>query len=139
MRVTPTNRDRLVPVSGSTSVGAVLAAGLLLCVIGGIHILLSFLGVNNNDDVFANATYSYDLSLSTWGWIHLAIGILMVACGIGVLAGKSWAYIAALVMAFLSAVSNFAFLPQAPIWSALVIGFDVLVIWALVVELNEPK
>jgi multisubunit Na+/H+ antiporter MnhG subunit len=139
MKITPTNKDRLVPMSGSTSLGAVLAAGLLLCVVGGFHILLAFLGVNNNDDVFANATYSYDLSLSTWGWIHLVLGILAVTCGVGVLMGKAWAYIAAMVIAFLSAVSQFAFLPQAPIWSALVIAFDVLVMWALVVELNEPS
>ena len=47
--------------------------------------------------------------------------------------------IAALVIAFLSAVSNFAFLPQAPFWSIAIIGFDVLVIWALVAELNESS
>ena len=139
MKIKPTRSDHLVPMAGSTSLGAVLAAGLLLIVIGGFHVMLAFLGVNNNDDVFANATYSYDLSLSTWGWIHLALGILAIVVGVCVLLGQSWAYIVAMVIAFFSAVGSFAFLPQAPLWSVIVIAFDVLVMWALVVELNEPK
>jgi len=139
MEVKPTNSKHLVPMAGSTSLGAVMAAGLLLCVVGGFHILLSLIGINNDDDVVGSANYSYDMSLSTWGWIHLVVGVLAVACGIGLLLGRTWAYIAALVIAFLSAVSNFAFLPQAPFWSIAIIGFDVLVIWALVAELNESS
>jgi uncharacterized membrane protein len=139
MKNSPTKSNRLVPMSGSTSVGAVLAAGLILCLVGAFHVVLAFIGINNDDEAFAAAHYSYDMSLSTWGWIHLVIGLLAIVCGVGVLMGRSWAYVAALVVAFLSAVGNFAFLPQAPIWSALVIGFDVIVMWALVVELNEER
>ncbi|HEX4688554.1 MAG TPA: hypothetical protein VH228_17370 [Nocardioides sp.] len=126
-------------MSGSTSLGAVLAAGLLLCVVGGFHCLLALLGVNNDGHVFADAQYAYDMSLTTWGWIHLVIGLLAIACGVGVILGKTWAYVAALVIAFLSALGNFAFIPQAPLWSIIIIAFDVLVMWALVVELNEPQ
>lgn len=138
MRIQPTKKSNLVPMSGDESLGIVLGAGVLLVILGGFHVMLSWIGLSGDDDALVHTRYSFDLSTTAWGWIHLVVGILALICGIGLLMGKSWAYIMGLVIAFVSALGSFAFLPQAPIWSALVIGFDVLVMWALVRELNEP-
>jgi hypothetical protein len=34
-------------------------------------------------------------------------------------------------VAVVSAIANFAFIPYYPLWSLLIIAFDVLAIWAL--------
>jgi hypothetical protein len=43
------------------------------------------------------------------------------------------------IVATLSAVANMAFLPALPVWSAILIALDVLVIWAVTVHGSEVK
>ena len=42
-----------------------------------------------------------------------------------------WAAVTAIVLAGLSAIVNFFFIPYYPWWSLLIIGLDVWVIWSL--------
>jgi hypothetical protein len=42
-----------------------------------------------------------------------------------------WAGVTAIMLAMLSALANFFFIPYYPIWSLLVIGLDIWVFWAL--------
>ena len=75
--------------------------------------------------------FSFDVT--TWGWIHLLIGLVLVASGAGALDGSVLARSVGVVVAGLSAVANFAFLLgwSEPFWSMLIIGLDVAIIWAL--------
>jgi len=72
---------------------------------------------------------------TAWGWVHLIGGAIAVAAGIGVLvSGRAWARYTAIVVAGLSAIANLGFLSASPVWSSLVIGLDVVVIYALAVH-----
>jgi len=47
----------------------------------------------------------------------------------------------AIILAVLSALANFAFIPYYPFWSLLIITLDIFVIWAVAVhggQLREP-
>ena len=66
--------------------------------------------------------------------VPLAVGV-----GIGVFAGQMWARVAGIVVAAVSILVNVAFLPAYPIWIMIVIGIDVLVIYALAVHGKEMK
>jgi hypothetical protein len=55
------------------------------------------------------------------------------------MAGQMWARVAAVFLAFLSAIVNVGFLAAYPVWSSLMIGLDVLVIWAVTVHGDEMK
>ena len=58
-----------------------------------------------------------------------------VGRGAGILwGGHRWARIAGVVVAALSAVANLGFLAATPAWSTLLIGLDVVVIFALTVH-----
>jgi hypothetical protein len=48
-----------------------------------------------------------------------------------VLSGKTWGRTIGIILAALSALANFAFIPYYPIWSLVIIALDVFVIWAL--------
>jgi hypothetical protein len=126
-------------MSGESALGATLAGGLVLILLGVGQVMLAIVAFHGDEQVLQRAKYSFDLSLTSWGWLHVVIGVLAILIGVGVLMGKTWAYLAGLVIAFLSALGNFAFLPQAPIWSALLIAFAVFVMWGLVAELNEER
>ena len=68
---------------------------------------------------------------STWFSLGAA---MVVAIGLGVLAGQVWARTIGVLVAGLSAIVNFAFIPIYPVWSIAIIALDVAVIWALTVH-----
>ena len=76
--------------------------------------------------------YAYHWNLSGWGWANLILGIVVVAAGVCVLLGQTWARWAGVVLAVISGLGSFLFLPFYPFWSILVIAVDVFIIWALV-------
>jgi hypothetical protein len=45
---------------------------------------------------------------------------------------------AGIVIAVISAIINFTWLPYSPWWALMVIGIDVLIIWALASYLRQP-
>ncbi|MEK8226717.1 hypothetical protein NKG05_12395 [Oerskovia sp. M15] len=45
--------------------------------------------------------------------------------------GKVWGRTIGIILASLSALANFTFIPYYPVWSLVVIALDVFVIWAL--------
>jgi hypothetical protein len=63
------------------------------------------------------------------GWIHLILGIIVFVAGVGLLAGQTWARVVGVVLAVISAVENFLFLPYYPFWAILVIAVDMMIIW----------
>lgn len=72
--------------------------------------------------------------VSTWGWVHLVLSILVVFAGLAVLDGKVWGRTVGVLLALGSAIANLAFVPYYPVWSILVIVVDVVVIYALTVH-----
>jgi hypothetical protein len=85
-----------------------------------------------NDEFFVvTRNYTFDLDVTAWGWIHLIIGIVVLATGFGLFARSTWAGVTGIMICALSAISNFFFIPYYPIWALLLIGLNIWVIWAL--------
>jgi hypothetical protein len=76
---------------------------------------------------------------TVWGWVHLLLGIAAVAAGIGLLQGRGWGRVVVIGLAALSALVNLGFLSAYPIWSTIVIAFDVIVIYALTVHWKDVR
>ena len=88
-----------------------------------------------NDDLYsAGSPYLYDLDMTTWGWVHVVLGVFGVVVAIGILARKGWGQVAGIVVAGLGMITNFAAIPHYPVWAIIVMGFYVLVIWALTTQ-----
>jgi hypothetical protein len=119
--------DRAV-VAGFTTL-----AGILLLLSGFWSIFAGLAGIIKSKFYVVTPNYAFKLDATAWGWIHLILGIIVVAAGIGLLAGQTWARVVGVVIAVISAVENFLFLPHYPIWSILVIAVDLMIIWALLV------
>ena len=80
-----------------------------------------------------------NVNYNTWGWTHLAIGVIAALTGLGLLAGNIVARWLGVVIAMLSALANLAFISAYPIWSTIVIALDVIVIYAIIVHGRELK
>ena len=76
---------------------------------------------------------------TTWGWILLITGIIQIIVALTLLRGQIWARIAAVTLAMFSAVSQIAFIPAFPFWSLVIIGLDIVVIWAVLVHGDEAR
>ncbi len=78
-------------------------------------------------------------NFTTWGWVHLILGIVIFMAGLELLRGAMWARVVAVILAVLSFVANMAFFNAYPWWSLVVMVIDVLVIYALTVKGGELK
>ncbi|UWZ38052.1 hypothetical protein Drose_07255 [Dactylosporangium roseum] len=105
--------------------------GSMMIVIGIFQIVVGLTAIFEDTFYVLSDNYLFGFDVSTWGWIHLALGVIVAAGGVGVLVGQVWARVLGIVLAALSAVANFLFLPYYPLWSMLIIAADVAVIWAL--------
>jgi len=80
-----------------------------------------------------------DASYSTWGWVHLIVGIVAIATGGGLAFGITVARVVGVALAAVSAIVNFGFIPAAPFAATLIIAMDVFLIYAITVHGGEPK
>jgi hypothetical protein len=130
MAMTTTNADRSAGRSG-WAIGGMIFAATIMLVIGVFQILMGIAAIARNAFFFRPAHYPYSISTTGWGWIHLIIGVLVVLTALGLYRGETWARIVGIGIVALAAIDNFLFLPYYPLWSIVLIGLDVWVIWAL--------
>ena len=126
-------------MAASSAHGISFFAGLLLILAGVFQALEALSAIVNDQYLVATPRYIYTFDLTAWGWIHLLIGLALVAIGICLLLGQGWALMAGIVIAGLSAVVNFTWLPYSPFWAILLIAVDLLIIWALASARAQSK
>ena len=116
-------------------VGWTLFAAVIMLLVGAFHVIQGLVALFK-DDYYAVAPSGLILNVSytSWGWIHIVGGLVVVAAGVALFTGKMWARILGTAMACVSAVVNIGFLSAYPLWSALVIFMDVAIIMALTVH-----
>jgi hypothetical protein len=113
-------------------VGWIYFAGLMAILVGvfqGIAGLVALL--DDGYYVVTRSGLAVHMTYNEWGWIHIALGLLLIAVGAGMILGQMWARVAAVVVASLSAIANFLFIKSFPAWSVTMIALDILVIYAV--------
>jgi vacuolar-type H+-ATPase subunit I/STV1 len=114
------------------AVGFITFAAVMMMLMGGFHIFTGLVGIFNDAFYETPREYFTEFSVSSWGWIQLVAGIIVFAAGVAILGGSVWARMVGVLIALLSAITNFAFLPYYPVWSILMIALSIGVIWALI-------
>jgi hypothetical protein len=117
--------------------GFIVFAVIMMIMTGVFQALAGLVAIFDNALYVVNDSYPFRLSTATWGWIDLIVGVLVAAAGWAVFSGRMWGRVVGIVLATLSAVANFLFIPYYPFWAILVIVLDVFVIWALAVHGRE--
>ncbi|WP_395690384.1 hypothetical protein [Nocardioides sp.] len=115
-------------------------AGVMIILSGSIHLIQGL------SALFRKASLNVDTdklaigaSYTTWGWGHVIWGAFAILIGVCLLAGQGWARVFGVLIAFVSALANIAFLQANPVWGAIAIAIDVTIIWAIMVHGGELK
>ena len=111
--------------------GVAVFAGVIMIVAGAFQAVEGLAGIVNDEYLVVLPNYFLAFDLTLWGWLHLLVGLALVAIGIFLIRGQTWARVAGMILAGISALLNFVWLPHSPWWSLLVIAIDILIIWAL--------
>ncbi len=130
----PTNSN------GSSMSGWVFFAGILMILEGASEAILGVSALFDKHYLFV--TQQNNLILTTvnstaWGWVGLAIGILVMAAGFSLLHGSEWARIFAIIFIGLSFLKNITFLAEFPVWAIIAMIIDVVILHALIVKHRE--
>jgi hypothetical protein len=113
------------------ALGGLLFAACMLMLAGTFQVIAGIVALVDDDFYVRTANYTFDLDTTAWGWVHLIIGAVLLLVALGLFNRSTWAGVAALAIAILSAIANFFFIPYYPVWALVLIGIDVWVIWAL--------
>lgn len=116
------------------AVGFTVFAAVMMIIIGVFHSIAGFAGILEDEFYVTTPNYILEFDATAWGWIHLIGGIVVLLAGFAVLQGSVWARTVGVIIATLSAIANFAFIPIYPVWSLAMVALAVFVIWALTVH-----
>ncbi|MFI9587356.1 hypothetical protein ACIHCQ_37315 [Streptomyces sp. NPDC052236] len=131
MTATPT---RPAPTAKQdTASGLTAFASVMLFIVGVLDIFRGIMAIAEDDIFVTTRNYVFEFDLTSWGWIHLALGVIAVIVSIGLLQTAMWARVAGVVIAGLVIIANFLSLPYYPVWSVVMIALSGAIIWALCV------
>lgn len=125
--------------SPSLWVGWVYFGGAMMVMLGTFNVIQGLVALFNDEYYVATPEGLLVFDITGWGWVHLIIGAIAIAVGIGVFTGATWARICGVILCGINAITQLAFISAYPVWGVLVIALDILVIWALIVHGDEAK
>ena len=124
-------------VRSATGVSLTYFAAAMMIVLGAFEALQGLAAIIKKSYFVVGENYLWKLNTTTWGWINLALGVLVLVAGVALLAGALWARIVGIVLAALVAIANFMWLPYYPVWSVVVIGVSIAAIWGIAAHGGE--
>jgi hypothetical protein len=122
--------DRPSPVAA----GWIAFAGIIMIIAGAFQMFAGLVALLDDEFYVTTPEYVLQLDTTAWGWIHMLIGIVLVAAGVGVYSGNVLARTVGVFVAAGSMLSVFIWLPWYPLWGFVVLFVDISVIWALTVH-----
>jgi hypothetical protein len=112
--------------------GWISFAGVMMLLLGTFQLIQGLVAIfSPTYYVVGSGGLVVSASYGAWGWVHLLLGVLIVAAGFGVMVGKTWARVTGIVLASLSAIVNLAFIGAYPLWGIVLIAVDIMVIYSL--------
>jgi hypothetical protein len=113
------------------AIGFTMFAAVMMIIMGFFHAFAGLAALFNDEQFVVTKDYLFKVDVTGWGWIHLILGIVVVLAGFALLTGAVWARTVGVLVAGISAIANFAYLPVYPVWAVIIIAVDITVIWAL--------
>lgn len=112
-------------------------AAFMMMLVGFMGIFEGLTAILKDNFYLVTNNYLINVDVTTWGWVHLILSLIIVLAAFAVLSGKVWGRAIGVLLALISAVVNMAWIPYYPWWSILIVTVNVVVIYALVVHGDE--
>lgn len=120
-------------------VGWVYFAGLLMVIMGFFQMVAGLAALLKDEVYVLREENLVVFDYTTWGWVHLALGVVVMAAGTAVVSGQMWGRVVGVLLAVFSIVANFTFVEAYPVWSIIIMIVDILIIYALTVHGAEAR
>ncbi len=120
-------------------IGWVYFGGLMMVFLGIMHAIAGLVALFKDEVYVIGEKNIWVLDYTSWGWIHLLAGLLVLCAGFAVMSGKMWGRVLGIILGIIAAVANFAFIPIYPLWSIVMLVVAILVVYALVAHGDEAK
>jgi hypothetical protein len=116
-------------------------AGVLMVIVGGIDFFEGMIAAIRGSYYAVTPNQIIVFDTTTWGWLTLIWGIVLVLVGFGLLAGATWARWVSIVAISLNFFTQLGFTgsSQYPLWSLTGLILNILVLYALIVHWDAAK
>jgi hypothetical protein len=125
--------------ASGAAAGFILFAATMMILVGIFHVIDGLVALFDKSFYVVARAYTFQFDVTTWGWVHLILGVVIAFGGWGLLSGRTWARAVAIILAVLSVIANFLFIPYYPFWSIIAITIGVFVIWAVAAHGREMR
>lgn len=119
--------------------GWIFFGGFMMIIVGVFQGIAGFTALLKPTWYVETSSHLLVFNYTAWGWIDLAIGLLVLLAGFSLLHGSLWARFVAVILAGLSMLGALVDITAYPIWSIIIITIDILVIYAVTVHGSELK
>jgi hypothetical protein len=124
--------------TSEAAAGVVTFAAVMLFIAGVLAIFRGIMGIVEDDVFVTTPNYVFKFDLTSWGWIHLILGVAAVLVSIGLFSAAVWARVIGVGISGLLLIVSFLSIPYYPLWSITLIALYGFVIWALCVIRHDP-
>jgi hypothetical protein len=114
-------------------------AGILMLIVGSMDFFEGLIALIRDNYYVVTGSGFLVVDLTTWGWIMLIWGAVLVLAGLGLLAGQSWARWFAIIVVGLNFFAQLGFVggSQYPLWALIVMILNIIVLYALTARWSE--
>lgn len=120
-------------------VGWAYFAGTMMWIVGIFQAIAGLVALLSPTYYLVGERALVTLNYTTWGWIHLVLGVVLITAGSSVMRGGVYGRLIGVMLAVLSMVANFIFIAAYPIWSIIMIIVSGFIIYALTVHGAEAS
>jgi hypothetical protein len=113
------------------AVGWTVFAATMMIIAGALHAMVGLVAIIDDEFYVVTRRYVFELDSTGWGWIHLILGIGVAVAGVYLYTGSVAARTVGVVLAGLSLLAGFAWMPYFPVWGITLVAIATAVIWAL--------
>jgi hypothetical protein len=113
------------------AVGWTIFAAVMLIMNGAWNVIAGLVALFQGEFYLVGREYIFEFNVTAWGWVHLILGVVMFMAGTALFRAAAWARTVGVILAVISGIASFAWLPHYPVWGALMIASAIFVIWAL--------
>src|ERR1700750_458943 len=121
--------------------GWISFAGWLMVIVGSIDFFEGLIAIIRGQYYVLTPNQIVVFNLTTWGWIMIIWGIILIVAGFGLLSGQGWARWCTIIAGGLNFLIQLGFVGGAvyPLWALTGLALTIVVLYALIVHWGDAR
>ena len=109
-------------------------AAIVMLIVGFLDFFEGLLAVIRGQYYVVHGNQLIVFDTTTWGWITMILGVVLVLAGLGLYSGAGWARWFTIVVVALNIFAQLGWLGASayPLWALVVLTLNIIVLYALI-------